>query len=191
MARQNKFVLIAYGVAVAAAIGVGAWAALGSGDGTSTVNSSGVGKSAANIPAYCTDGAEGGWNPASGMCNIRNVAGCQHVTEFQHIDTQLASENPFRSSGYSGSTAVVPLLTKMKDLTEEDLKQPNIPDPIKVALQNQAKELQKEIDLYNQRGNWVEVNTKRGLSETSSSALACLNFVADEAKFATPAAGQG
>lgn len=189
MAQQNKLVLVAYGAAVAAAIGVGAWVALSGDDEDPAADGNGGKKAAANVPAYCTDGTEGGWDPESGMCDIRNVAGCQHVKEFQEMDIQLAEENPIRSTGYSGSTKVMPLLKKMKDLTEEDLKQPNIPEQIKVALRNQAKLLQEEMDLYDQRGDWVRVNTKRGLSDTSSSALACLNFVADQAQVATPAAG--
>ncbi|MFF2409692.1 hypothetical protein [Streptomyces sp. NPDC058092] len=173
MTQQKKLGLIVTGVAAAVAIGVGVTVGL-SGGGEKGEGDSG--KAAADGPAFCTGGA-GSWDERTGMCGINHVAGCQHSKQMMDLNDKLAKENPIGSSGYGGDTPVVPLLKQLKTLTDKELEQPHIPAPIKSALRQQAADLEKEVDLYQSKGDWAKVDLDRGLNHSPS--MACLDFVAD------------
>ncbi|WP_329400533.1 hypothetical protein OHA45_36990 [Streptomyces lydicus] len=175
MTQQKRLGLIVTGVAAAVAIGVGVTLGLSGGDEKGDGDS---GKPAAKGPAYCTGGA-GSWDERTGVCGINHVAGCQHSKQMTDLNTKLVKENPIGSSGYGGDTPVVPLLKQLKQLTDKELDQPHIPAPIKSALRQEAADLEKEMDLYQSKGDWVKVDQDRSLKHSAS--MACLNFVADQA----------
>ncbi|MET9661021.1 hypothetical protein [Streptomyces sp. NPDC006510] len=173
MTQQKKLGLIVTGVAAAVAIGVGVTIGLSGGDEKGDGDS---GKPAAKGPAYCTGGA-GSWDERTGMCGINHVAGCQHSKQMMDLNIKLVEENPIGSSGYGGDTPVIPLLKQLKTLTDKELDQPHIPAPIKSALRQEAADLEKEMDLYQSKGDWVKVDQDRGLKHSTN--MACINFVAD------------
>ncbi|MFE7041611.1 hypothetical protein ACFU9X_19855 [Streptomyces atratus] len=111
------------------------------------------------------------------MCGINHVAGCQHSKQMMDLNNKLVEENPIGSSGYGGDTPVIPLLKQLKTLTDKELDQPHIPAPIKSAQRQEAADLEKEMDLYQSKGDWVKVDQDRGLKHSTN--MACIDFVAD------------
>ncbi|MGA5562949.1 hypothetical protein ACPCUV_17470 [Streptomyces platensis] len=177
MMQRKKLGLIITGVAVVAAIGVGAAVGLSGDSGDQQKKP--VAKQGERVPGFCTGGAKN-WDARTGMCNIVHVAGCQDQKQMMDINDKLAKENPIGSSGYHSDTPVIPLLQQLTTLTERALNQPHVPAPIKTALQKQAEDLKKEIDLYKTDGDWSKVDLQRGLKHSPN--MACLDFVADLAK---------
>ncbi|WP_407555126.1 hypothetical protein QOM21_35085 [Streptomyces sp. Pv4-95] len=177
MIQGKKLGLIVTGVAVVAAIGVGAAVGLSGGDDSGEQEEAKPkAKQSADIPGFCTGDAKN-WNASTGMCVITHVAGCQNQNQMMDINNKLAKENPIGSSGYHSDTPVIPLLQQLTTLTDRALDQPHVPAPIKTALQKQAEDLKKEIDLYKQEGDWAKVDLDRGLKNSPS--MACIDFVAD------------
>ncbi|MFI0790864.1 hypothetical protein ACH4Q6_35385 [Streptomyces lydicus] len=176
MTQHKKLGLIVTGVAAAVAIGVGVAIGLSGGNDKRDTDE---GKPATKGPAYCTGGA-GSWDERTGMCGINHVAGCQHSKQMAELNIKLVKDNPIGSSGYGGDTPVIPLLKQLKTLTDKELDQPHIPAPIKSALQQEAADLEKEMDLYQSKGDWAKVDQDRTLKHSTNTA--CMNFVADQAK---------